>query len=479
MLLTLGGGLLGLLLASFGIDLLRNLGTDRLPLGTTIAFDARLAAISLVTALVVGLGLAVPVIWFNLHTRLAAGLQSETRNGTTTRAVQRLRHAFIILQIALAFVLLSGSALLGLSLKRVLAAPVGFSADSLLSGRLLLPWKNYPGEAAQLAFAERLLLALQTLPGVTQAAISTGLPFSDGTNDNTVNVEGAAPSADHSLHAHYLASVSADYWRMMQIPLLRGRLLEEADSHRPARVCVVDRAFAERYWPGLDPIGRRLTANGPLDESNAVTVVGVVGEVKQHDLAEQSGHGAVYFPHSGHSYLFVLIRGAIPPARLAEAVRKAVLQLDPNLPIYDLRPLQTRIDDSLVARRSPAVLASIFAAVALLLSAIGTYGVLAYAVNQRRREIGVRMALGALPQQILAQFLALGARLLVVGLALGLLGSWLAGFAMERVLFGTGAMNIAVLAATAGLLLAVVFLALFLPARRAAQLNPTEAIRAE
>jgi ABC-type antimicrobial peptide transport system permease subunit len=164
---------------------------------------------------------------------------------------------------------------------------------------------------------------------------------------------------------------------------------------------------------------------------------------------------------------------------LAPTVQKTILQLDPELPIDDLKPMQARIDDSLIARRSPAILAGIFAAVALLLAAIGTYGVLAYAVSQRRREIGVRMALGALPQQILAQFLGLGIRLLLGGIALGVLGAWAADRAMQSVLFGVGSVHPGVFAATAGVMIGVVFFALFIPARRAAHVNPTEALRAE
>ena len=479
--LAFGGGLLGLLLGWLGIGLLRSLGASQLPLGAYIGFDAPLAVLSLAGAVAVGLILATPIIWFSLHANLASILQSESRGGTAGRAAQRLRHAFIVAQIALAFVLLSGAGLLGLSLQRVLATPPGFNPANILTGQIVLPWKNYKDDVARNAFIERLLPALRSLPGVTHAAIDTGLPFAVGTNDSAITVEGYTLRPGESIRAHYLSAVTPDYWPMLNIPLLRGRLLEDADYHRPAQVCVVDQAFADHYWPGADPIGRRLAQDVKVDKDNAVTVVGVVASVKQNELAETPGHGAVYFTYNKYynAYFSLLVRSTLPPAALGPMVRKAILQLDPELPIDDLRPMQARIDDSLLARRSPAVLAGIFAAAALLLAAIGTYGVLAYAVSQRQREIGVRMALGAMPQQILGQFLGLGARLLALGVVLGVLGTWAAGHAMQSVLFGVGTLPLGVIALTAALMLGVVFLAMFLPSRRAARVNPVEALRGD
>ncbi|MFT3782290.1 MAG: ABC transporter permease [Nibricoccus sp.] len=478
-LLTTVGGLAGLLVGSFGIDLLRLLGTDKLPLGTQIVFNPHLAALGVAASVVLGLVLGIPIIWYNFHARLAVMLQAETRGGTTTRAALRLRHAFIITQIALSFVLLSSAGLLGVSLKRILATSSGFSPDNVLCGQVVFPWKHYQTNEARLAFCERLLVKLRAVPGVTQAAVSNGLPFTQNTNNSAVTVEGYTQEAAKSVQTHYLSQVSADYWRAMQIPLLRGRFLEEGDAHRTARVCVVDQAFAQRYWPGADPIGRKLATDLSLTEQNAITIVGVVGEVKQGALTEEGGHGAVYFPLDGAFAYSVLVRTALPPEALAPAVRKAVLEIDPGQPVDDLRPLKSRIDDSLVAHRSPAVLAALFSAVALLLAALGTYGVLAYAVDQRKREIGVRIALGAQPRQVLSQFLSLGSILLGAGLSFGLVGTWAAGFAMRSLLFGIGPMNLSVLAATAIVILGVVFVALLLPSVRAARTNPIDALRAD
>ncbi|HEX2855674.1 MAG TPA: ABC transporter permease [Opitutaceae bacterium] len=481
LLLAGAGGMLGLALGALGIRLLATLGTDQLPLAGSIAFDGRIAAVSLAGAVVVGGLLALPVIWLNLRTRLAGTLQSESRSGTAGRAAQRVRHGFIVAQVALAFVLLSGAGLLGLSLKRVLETPPGFTPEQVFTGRLALPWKSYKDNAARLAFIERLLPALRSIPGVTHAAISSGVPFSGVTNDSAVFVEGHVPRPGDSVRAHYLSMASGEYWRAMNIPLRRGRFLEDSDNQGKQRVCVVDQAFADRYWPGLDPIGRRLAPNDSFKEENANTVVGVVASVKQTELAEAGGHGAVYFPYVNYATnnFVVVLRTSLPPASFAPAVRKTILELDPSLPADDLRPLQARIDESLVARRSPAVLAGIFAGVALLLAAIGTYGVLAYSVSQRRREIGVRMALGALPRQVLVQFLQMGAKLLALGVALGALGAWAVERGIQSVLVDVSSARVEIFAVTAVLMGVVVLLASLLPSRRAAQVSPMEALRAE
>ncbi|OIR01538.1 macrolide export ATP-binding/permease protein MacB [mine drainage metagenome] len=481
MLLALGGGLIGLLLGWLGVDLLRSLGANELPLGGTIAFNLRVALLSIAGALGVGLLLSIPVIWYNLRANLASTLQAESRSGTTSRAAQRVRHGFIVAQIALAFVLLSGAGLLGVSLKRVLATPPGFNPDHVLSGAITLPWSGYKDDKSRTTFVERLLPALRELPGVSRVAITTNLPFAGVTADSVVSVEGHTLKPGQSLRGHYLTSVSPDYWSLMGIPVLRGRVFNYADTQRPERVCVVDKAFANYYWPGGDPIGHRLAPDVTVNDKNAFTVVGVVASVKQTDLAEVPGHGVVYFPYSqGYvAHFDVLVRSTLATAALAPMIRKAVLKLDPELPLDDVKPMQARIDDSLIARRSPAVLAAIFAAAALLLAAVGTYGVLAYAVAQRQREIGVRMALGARPQQILAQFMGLGFRLLLVGVMLGALGAWAASRAMQSMLVDVSSLPFAIVAVAAAAMLVVVCLAVALPSRRAALIDPVEALRAD
>jgi predicted permease len=480
-LLSLAGGLLGLLFGAFGIDLLARLGADRLPLGATVQFDGRVAVVALVASLVVGVFLALPVVFFNLRHRLAPVLNSESRTGTVSRAAQRVRHGFIVAQISLAFVLLAGAGLLGVSLQKIMSASPGFHSEHVLTGSISLPWKSYPDPATRQAFLERLDATLRIQPGVTAAGFTSALPFGGNDNNNVVTVEGVQRAPGESVRTHYTSFAHGDYWRALGIPLLAGRFLEAADNHRDHRVCVVDAEFARRYWPGQSALGHRVASDVTLTEKNAATIVGVVGVVKQNDLSDTSPLGAVYFPFKDYSanHLFVVLRTPLAPAAMASTLQKTVLAIDPRLPVDNIRAMQGLVDDSLISRRSPAVLAGAFSVVALLLAAIGTYGVLAYAVSQRRREIGVRMALGALPQQVLRQFLRLGAKLLAAGILLGAAGAWVAGRAMQSVLFGVGLADARVLAATALTMIAVVLVATFIPAHRATKVDPMTALRAE
>lgn len=472
------GGLTGLVVGAFGIDAIGTFGGDSLPLGAEIAFDGRLAAAAVAGSIVVGLLLALPIIWFQLHDNLAGNLQGEGRSGTATRGTQRLRHGFTVAQVALAFVLLSSAGVLGLSLQRMLKVSPGFETSQVLTGNVGLFWKNYQQPADRNAFVNRLLPELNSAPGVVAAGITTTLPFGPSGSDSVTTVEGQDSEAMPA-RAHYQVGVAGDYWAAMGIPLRQGRLLAASDMDPDAKVCVVDEAFARHYWPNQDPIGRRLISDVTFDEAQAFTIVGVVGAVKQDGVTDDGQHGMVYYPYPTFNpqYFNIVVRTALPPSTAAPTVRQIVRGIDPMLPVADLQPMTTVVDDTLVTRRSPVMLAGIFAAVALLLAAIGTYGVLAYAVGQRRREIGVRMALGAVPSQILQQFLQLGTRLLAAGLTLGVLGSWAASRALQSVLFEIGGFHLGVVAGTAIVMSLAVLVSALLPSQRAARVSPIEALR--
>jgi predicted permease len=480
-LLTFAGGLLGLAVGAGGIQLLRGLGADRLPLGSRVVFDARLALVALVAAILMGIVFAVPIAWFHLRRHLGNALQSESRGGTSGHGAQILRHSFIVSQIALAFMLLAGAGLLGLSLHRVMAVSPGFQPDHVLTGQILLPWAHYP-EAARLKFVESLMDKIGQLPGVLSAGVVNNVPFSGNIGKSAATVMGHVLRPGESVRGHYSYGVAGDYFRAMGFSLRAGRFVTADDSRRSERVCVVDEDFARYYWPNASAIGQRLWDGSEAGkDAEAFTVVGVVGGVKQAGLAEDEAQGAIYYPYAfriGDS-VFVAVRTSLPPESLAMTLQKVVRQIDADVPVSDLRSMETRIADSLITRRSPALLSGLFSGIALLLTAIGTYGVLSYAVAQRRREIGVRMALGAQPRQIRSQFFSLSLRLLTGGTLLGLIGAWQAGRVMRTVLFHVPPLNLPILAGTACVTGVVCLASCLLPAQRAARISPMETLTEE
>jgi predicted permease len=381
--------------------------------------------------------------------------------------------------------LLAGAALLGLSLKKVMAVSPGFRADHVLTGECNITWQL---EEDRIGIVDRLLESIRQQPGIAAVGIITNIPLSGDNGKTAVKPKDYVPPPGQSLHGHYSYGVNGDYFAAFGIALREGRFLTSADSHRAERVCVVDEDFARRYWPNGGALGQQLFHPGvsqpnksEVEEGNLFTIVGVVGPVKQAELTEAQGQGAVYLPYAyrDNSSIFVVTRTSQRPEAFAETLRRLVRATHPDIAFDNIRSMDTRIADSLIARRSPALLAGIFAGVALLLAAIGTYGVLSYAVAQRTREIGIRMALGAQRGQIRTQFLSIGLRLLAAGTILGLIGAWMAGRAMQSVLFGVPTVHFAALFATALVMGVVSLVACLIPARRATKVDPMIALRAE
>lgn len=481
-LLALLGAMLGLGLGAAGLRLLSAIGAGELPLGAAIAFDGRLVGAALAATGLLAALMALPIGWFNLRVDLSSAIQAESRGSTGNRAAQRLRHGFIVAQISLAFVLLAGAGLLGLSLRKAPAAAPGFRADHILTGRIALPGNSYPHESAVVAFADRLLAEIAGEPGVLAAGVSTRIPLDGNDGKSAATVKGRTLKPGESPRGNYAYSVTGDYFATLAIPLREGRFLSAADSHRAERVCVVDEDFARRNWPQGGAVGRKLFQGGAEDpDAEAFTVVGVVGAVKQAAVTEDRSIGAVYYPlrHQADHRLFVVVRTSPASEGFAATLRRAVRRVDADLPIEDVRTMTARVEDSLMARRSPALLTGAFAFTALLLTGIGTYGVLSYAVAQRHREISVRLAVGARPEQIRRQFLALGLRLLLLGVGGGLVGAMLAGETMRSLLFGVPALHLPTLALAAAVLGAVSLIACLLPAHRATKTDPALALRAE
>jgi predicted permease len=478
-LLTVAGGLLGLIVADAGIHLLSALGGDRLPLGSQIVFNPRLALVALAAAVMMGLLLAIPMAWLNLRHPLGDALQSEGRSGTSARTTQSLRHSFVVSQIALATMLLAGAGLLGLSLQRAMEVSPGFRSDHILTGKITLPWKGYPDNTARVDFAERLIDKIGQVPGVLSAGIVTNVPFSGKTGKSSAAIQGRKTPPGESARGNYSYGVGGDYFKAMGFTLLEGRFLTSGDSRSTQRVCVVDQDFAHYYFPGGSALGHRLfDSNDQGKDADAFTIVGVVGSVKQAGLTDEVAQGAVYYPYVFHADdFFVVARSSLPPELLGQTLQGVVRRIDPDLPVNDVSTMEARVTDSLADRRTPALLAVLFSGIALLLTAIGSYGVLSYSVEQRRREIGVRMALGAQPAQIRNQFLLLALRLLAYGVVLGGIGAWLAGRAMQTVLFHVLPFDPGILSGAAGIMGLVSIAACLLPSYRAARTSPMEALR--
>jgi predicted permease len=474
------GGLLGLAVAAAGIGLLTSLAADRLPLGARVALDGRVALAGLGGALVAGLVLAAPAIAHGLR-RDAAALQVG-RGGTAGRSAQRLRAGFVVAQVALAFVLLTGAGLLALSLDRAMAVSPGFRAENVVTGRFNLPWLGYHELESFQTFFDRLRERTARLPEVVAAGAVSSVPLGDAGANGVITVVGRERAPGESVLLHDVMGVAGDYFAVMGIPLVAGRYLDASDESQDRNHCVVDERVARRYWPNGDAVGQRFYRGSEVQPGDEpYTVVGVVGAVKHARLTEDDRPGAIYYPFS-HAFLrnyYLVARTRVAPEAAAPLLARTLREVDPELPLSDVRSMEARIGDSLAERRSPALLAGLFAAAALLLSCIGLYGVLAYSVLLRTREFGIRMALGARPSEVLRRVLVDGARLLVPGLAIGVAVALALSGALASHLFGVGARDPRAFALVAVLFGSLASLACVLPARRATRVDPMQVLRDE
>ena len=487
--LALGGGLLGLALGAAGVEMVGAFGGDHLPLGAGLAYGPRTALVALAASLAMAAVLGLPVAVSTLRGGGTGGrgapgpLAAEARGGTANAAAQRLRHGFVVAQIALAFVLIAGAGVLGSSLAQAMAVAPGFEPDHVLSAQVSLSSNRYHEAGARPRFVHELAEAMRREPGVVTAGVISNVPLSGDDAKSSAHLEGFVPEPGEPPSAVYSYSVGGDALAALGVPLRAGRYLASGDAERPARVCVVDEDFAARYFPDGGAVGERLypgsaPTSGGDDPADACTIVGVVGAVKQAGLTADEALGAVYYRYRDRPMenVYLVARTTVPPASLASGLQAAVRRIDPDLPLTDVRSMDERLSDSLTLRRSPALLAALFAGFALLLTVIGTYGVLSYAVAERRREIGLRMALGARPEQVRRQFVGIALRLVALGTALGLVAAAVATGALRSVLFGVPAFPIAILAGTAAVMVAVSLAACLVPSSRAARIPPTVAL---
>jgi predicted permease len=480
--LSLLGGAAGLLLAAFSLDWLLALRPDALPRLVEVRLDRQVlafaASLSLATGLLFGM---LPAA--QLTRRPAATALREGARGVLGGRGHRMRSALVVGQMAMALVLVAGAGLLIRSFVQLRQVDPGFRTEGRLAFRISLPGAAYPEDAGRIAFYDRLFSRIAALPGVRSVGGVSGLPLG-GTNFTiSFEVEGRPPVAPALQPTMQTRIATRGYFETMGIPLRRGRLIDERDGAGAPQVVVLGEAAVRKYFPGEDPLGKVLKiglGRGPGKPKAGGEVVGIVGDVKEHGL-DADHPPEVYIPYQQFPTpsLDLVVHTALDPRRLTTAAEGAVRELDPQLPLTRVATLEEMVARSLSEPRFYTVLLGAFAAVALLLAGLGIFGALSYAVSQRSREIGIRVALGADPVAVLRMVLRHALILAAIGLAIGVTGALALSRVIGGMLFQLSPTDPSTLAGVTALLAAVALAASYLPARRATRVDPIEALRAE
>lgn len=449
-------------------------GWDDIQVDSTVLFFTIL--LSLFLGLVFGLSTAIHLRHLNLNAVL-----KETGRSSPGPARGRLRNGLVSAQVAFALILLVCAGLTMQGFNRLANAYQGFQPSQVLKFEVNLPENAYPDNAKRANFFQTALRSVASLPGVSAAALTSNFPASNVDNEKILfTIEGRPALQASEAPAADLQRISGDYFSALKIPLIAGRFFTDADNVSAARVAIISRTMASRFWPGSDPLGRRFKL-GAADSAEAwMTVVGVVGDARQN-WWNPATFPVIYQPYlqsSRRFYRFVL-RTASDPTSYASAARAAIAQVDPEIPITELKTLETEVQDSIAIVHIMGILMAIFGVVALSLSSVGVYGILSENVAQRTHEFGIRFALGANPRDVLRIVFRHALTVSGIGLAIGVPVAFAVSRAMAAFVFGIVSVSVPVLASLAGLLLLVAFVAAYFPARRALRVDPMTALRYE
>jgi putative ABC transport system permease protein len=482
-LLALAGGAAGVAVAAAGIGMLRAWNPGNLPRIQEVHLDARVLGFTLLIALVTGLVFGLAPALQSSRADLAAAIREGGRGSSASAGRRRIRSALVVSEVALSLLLLAGAALLLHSFVRLQQVETGIQAPAarVLTMQISPSAAKYRDDKTSIAFYERLLERVRHLPGVQAAAVADSLPPDREANADTYLIAGR-PLAPGELNPITTApTVSADYFRTLGIPLRRGRFFDQRDKLGSPPVAIISEGMARRDFAGQDPIGQRLKASGPdLNDSPYMEIVGVVGNTKYLGLSNALD-AAYYQPaaQNGGQKQFLVVRSAMAAASLAPLLRREVQSIDHDVLVGAVATMEQALWDSVAQPRFRTVLLAVFAAVAVLLAAIGIYGVIAYSVAQRTHEIGVRMALGAGRSDVLRLVVGQGANLALAGIGLGLAGALALTRVLAKLLFGVSATDPLTFLLVPLLLAAVALAASFIPARRAALIDPHVALKYE
>jgi putative ABC transport system permease protein len=478
--LSVAGGCAGLFVASWTRQALLALKPESLPQFNVIQTDWRVLlftlAISILTGLLFGLVPALRGTALNL----APTLHGSSRTVTANKNTQHLRNIFVSAEMAISLVLLVGAGLTIRSFLELRNIPLGFRTDHTVTARISIPEDKYSGDDQVVSFYDSVLERIRATPGVESAGLISFLPLTGHNFDNSFDIVGRPPCPASGRDYALVRFVDPQFFDVLQIPLLSGRSLEPRDRAGSSRSIVLSESMAKRYWPNASAgaVGAHLTVYLGMDQS-PWEVVGIVGDVRT-GIAEEP-QPTMYFPYSQIPFRFMVlaVRTHGDAKAMSETIRKTVSQLDPDQPVFQSRTLADLVDQSLIPWRFSMTLLAAFAAMALLLAAAGIYGVMSYMVGQRTQEMGVRMALGAQPADVLRLVIAQGAKLAFIGVLIGLLVSLGVTHLMSKLLFGVSTKDPFTLSAVALLLAFVALAACYIPARRATRVDPTIALRCE
>jgi predicted permease len=480
-LVAVAGGAVAVLLAVWGTSLLVSLKPENLPRLQEIGVDARVLGFTFGLSLLTGVIFGLLPAWPASRGGVNEALKEGGRSATAGSARQRLRSIFVVVQLAVALILLVGAGLLIKTFWQLRSIESGFNPDRLLTMRVELPETRYKGIAKQTQFRTRVLEAMNSLPGVRAAMVSE-LPLSGDSLDHNFVIDGRHPIAPGDEPSLETRSVMGDYFRTMQIPLRAGRDFGPQDfAEKAPLVGIANEALVRQYFPGEDPLGKRVRwARDP--EVRWITIVGVVGDIKHFglDLPELPG---LYSPYPQAApwkrWMMLVARTQSDPAGMTQAVKEQVWRVDSQLPLTKVQTMDEVAVASFAARRFNMLLLAIFAGLALVLAAVGIYGVMSYAVTQRTQEIGIRMALGAQASDVLKLIVRNGMMLTLIGTAAGLVGAFALTRLMTTMLFGVTPTDVSTFATVSLVLIVVALLACYLPARRATKVDPIIALRYE